>query len=217
MLLLGATLAATKVAEQRTPEPLSRPLSTLSQDIAGFSATENAALTEGVLGQLKPTDYLSRTYRHGNVSLDLFVAYYASQRAGESMHSPKHCLPGAGWEIWNYGTAAIPVNGGTVNVNNYSISGDGRRMVVLYWYQSKSRIVASEYEGKVFLAKDALLHNSTAGSIVRIIIPDNPTSLAAARVFASSLIPELRRLFSGDARESAPRAETQPTAAPLGR
>lgn len=197
LLLLTFTLGASKMAENRVAEPLAFPLDTVPMQLGGFSGTENPALTEGVLGQLKPTAYLSRTYRDGSVSLDLFVAYYASQRAGESMHSPKHCLPGAGWEIWNYGSADIPVRGEPVSVNNYSISRDGERMAVLYWYQSKSRIVASEYKGKVLLAEDALLHRSTAGAIVRIIVPDNPAAVKAARSFGASVIPVLHRCFGG--------------------
>ena len=113
------------------------------------------------------------------------------------MHSPKHCLPGAGWEIWDYGSAQIPVDGSSVTVNSYSIANAGQRMVVLYWYQSKGRIIASEYTGKLLLASDALLQNSTAASIVRIIVPDQPGALEAARAMASELIPQIRRCFGG--------------------
>lgn len=197
LLLLAATLGASKLAENRTGEPLAFPLDTVPTEMAGFTGAENPALTEGVLGQLKPTAYLSRTYRNGSLSLDVFVAYYASQRAGESMHSPKHCLPGAGWEIWNYGSTDIMADGKPVSVNDYSISRDGQRMAVLYWYQSKARIVASEYKGKILLAQDALLHRSTAGSIVRIIVPDDPTAIQAARAFAAALIPRLHHCFAG--------------------
>jgi EpsI family protein len=126
---------------------------------------------------------------------DLFIAFYARQRAGESMHSPKHCLPGSGWEIWDYGSADIPVHGQNVKVNRYSIYHSGDRRVVLYWYQSKTRIVASEYLGKLLLARDALMQNSTAGSIVRIIVPDRPGAVDVARAFAADLAPSIERCF----------------------
>lgn len=197
LLLLAATLGAARLAEYRRADSLASPLDTIGRTIAGWSATDNPALTEGVLGQLKPTSYLSRTYRKGESTLDLFIAYYANQRAGESMHSPKHCLPGAGWEIWNAGSEPIPVGGRTEVVNRYGISRDGRRMVVLYWYQSRDRIVASEYLGKFLLAKDALLRNSTAGSIVRIIVPDDPQAVQAAVSVAATLIPQVSRCFGG--------------------
>jgi len=70
-------------------------------------------------------------------------------------------------------------------------------MIVLYWYQSKKRIIASEYSGKILLAEDALLQNSTAASIVRIIVPDTSGALEAAAGFASELIPQVERCFRG--------------------
>jgi hypothetical protein len=65
----------------------------------------------------------------------------------------------------------------------------------LYWYQSKTRIIASEYLGKVLLTRDALLRNSTAGSIVRIIVPDRPGEIDAARDFAAGVIPQVQHCF----------------------
>src|SRR5262249_5895980 len=124
---------------------------------------------------------------------DLFVAFYAQQRAGESMHSPKHCLPGAGWEIWNYASMDIPVNGQIYKINKYSISREGVRSVVLYWYQSKGRIIASEYMGKVLLARDALMQDSTAASIVRVTVPDEPGALDEASSLGAQLILEMQR------------------------
>jgi EpsI family protein len=194
--ILAATLAASKLAERRIPESLARPLSAIPNDIAGWrSSAENPPLTEGVLAQLKPTSYLSRTYRKGSQELGLFIAYYAQQRAGESMHSPKHCLPGAGWQIWDYGSVNVPVNGSAAKINEYYIQNAGSRGVVLYWYQSRRRIVASEYLGKILLIRDALFDGKTAGSIVRITCPDQPSAIAEALHFASDLIPQLQTFF----------------------
>jgi EpsI family protein len=111
------------------------------------------------------------------------------------MHSPKHCLPGAGWEIWKHDSALVPVNGERVKVNQYSIQNSGERKVVFYWYQNKRRIIASEYMGKILLARDALFDGRTAGSLVRIIVPDTASAPDAATAFASALIPEVGRCF----------------------
>ena len=194
-LLLTATLFAARLTSHRKAAVLVKPLDSIDRSISGLTGTDNPAPSDRVLAQLKPTSYLSRTYRKPGVEADLFIAFYTQQRAGESMHSPKHCLPGSGWEIWDYGSADIPVNGQTFRVNNYSISHEGERRLVLYWYQSKSRIVASEYMGKILLARDALLQNSTEGSIVRIIVADKPGALDAARAFASELIVQVQRCF----------------------
>jgi EpsI family protein len=197
VILLSATLVSTRLMADRKSEPLHQPLDTVARHIAGFTGIDNPALKDETLAQLKPTSYLARTYGKPGMQADVFIAFYAQQRAGESMHSPKHCLPGAGWEIWDYGSTDIRAGGQDHRINKYSISKDGTRMLVLYWYQSKNRIIASEYTGKILLARDALLHNSTAGSIVRIIVPDEPGSLQAARAFASELLPQVQRCLGG--------------------
>jgi len=197
LLLLAATLSASHLMAHRKSEFLVHPLQAIDRRIGGFVATENPGLTDAVLAQLKPTSYLSRTYSDGILKADLFIAFYAQQRAGESMHSPKHCLPGAGWEIFDYATAEVPVAGRQYEVNNYRISRESERMRVLYWYQSKQRIIANEYVGKLLLAQDALLQNATSGSIVRIIVPDRPGAFEAARDLASQVIPQLQRCFGG--------------------
>lgn len=194
-LLLASTLTASWISSLRAPGILAAPLSTVSSEIAGFHGTDNPSLNTRVMGRLQPTSYLSRTYQKGDLSLELLVVYYAQQRAGESMHSPKHCLPGAGWEIWNYGSLALPSKGGPVTINKYSISRSGQRMLVLYWYQSEGRVISNEYVGKFLLARDALLQNSTAASIVRIVLPDSPNALREATAFATDVLPQLRRCF----------------------
>ena len=195
LLLLTGTLAASKLMAHRRSEMLAQPLATIGRNIAGFSGVDNPALEASTLHALNPTSYLSRTYSNGAMNADLFIAFYAQQRAGESMHSPKHCLPGAGWEIWNYDTMDIPTAGQVYTVNKYSISRESERRLVLYWYQSRDRIIASEYLGKLLLARDTLLQNATAASIVRLILPDLPGVPETARNFASELIQQVQVCF----------------------
>jgi EpsI family protein len=203
-LLLASTLAISVMTAHRKPTALARSLATINRQIMGFNAVDNPPVTESVLRQLRPTSYLSRTYWKGGLAADLFIAFYAQQRAGESMHSPKHCLPGDGWEIWDYSRVEIPVNGRKAKVNRDFISREGKRMVVLYWYQSQGRIIASEYFGKVLLARDALLQNSTAAAIVRIAVPDEPGAAEEASALAAAVIPELWRCFGNRQTETPP-------------
>lgn len=114
------------------------------------------------------------------------------------MHSPKHCLPGSGWEIWRQDSALIPLNGMQVQVNKYAIQNLGKRMLMFYWYQSKNRIVSSEYVGKILLAKDTLMTGQTAAAIVRVLLPDTPGADQKGIDFVSELIPEVQRCFGGN-------------------
>jgi EpsI family protein len=193
-LLLAATLTVSLTAHHKAG-PLTRTLDTIDRQISGFTGTDNPPLDANTLRLLQPTSYLGRTYVKTSLQADLFIAFYAQQRSGVVLHSPKYCLPGSGWEIWNYDSASIPVNGRTFNVNKYSISREGERRLVLYWYQYKNRIIASEYLGKILLARDTLLQNSSAASIVRVVVPDQPGAFEPARAFASELIPQVQRCF----------------------
>lgn len=195
IVLIGATLMAANLAAERKPEPLARPLDTIHSNLAGFTSVDNPPLDEHSLHALQATSYLVRTYLSPRSAADLFIAFYAEQRAGESMHSPKNCLPGAGWEIWKYGRAGIPMGNRTIDVNQYSISHEGERRVVFYWYQSKNRIVASEYMGKFLLARDTLLARGTSGAIVRVIVADSAAAITDGRTLVAALIPEVQHCF----------------------
>jgi len=138
-LLLAATLAASKVTAHRKAVLLVKPLESIERQIAGFTGIDNPSLSDAVVAQLLPTAYISRTYRKPGLQVDVFIAFYAQQRAGESMHSPKHCLPGAGWEIWNYGSAEIPVDRRSFNVNKYSISREGQRTLTVDCFRLNKR------------------------------------------------------------------------------
>ena len=195
MALLSGTIALSGLTARRIPFPLAVPLDQISADVAGWTAVQDHELPAGTLRALDATSYLSRTYRKDSTDVDLFIAFYAQQRAGESMHSPKHCLPGSGWEIWRHDSAVVSTNGKPYEVNKYSIQNAGTRMLMFYWYQSKGRIIASEYLGKILLAQDTILTGRTAGSIVRIMLPDVPSADKDGIAFAATLIPQVRRCF----------------------
>jgi EpsI family protein len=112
------------------------------------------------------------------------------------MHSPKHCLPGAGWDISQHETMALQLPGRTVPINRYDIQKGAEHALTLYWYQSRERIVASEYQAKVVLAYDALTKGRTAGSIVRIISPNSDGCERDLEAFAKLIIPEMERCLA---------------------
>jgi EpsI family protein len=201
--LLTGTLFLTTVVARRAPQPLSMPLETIQSEVSGWRSAGDARLDDRTGRVLNATSYLSRSYRKNDLKLELFIAFYAQQRAGESMHSPRNCLPGTGWEIWKQEAADVPVDNGIVQVNKYSIQNFGTKMLMLYWYQSSGRIVANEYAGKFLLARDTLLNRGTAGSIVRMLLPDVRSATDEGVAFASKLIPEVHRCFTGQGHPSA--------------
>lgn len=195
LVILTGTFGLSALAKRRRPDPLAVPLTQIAAQISDWTAVKDQQLPEATLHALKPTAYLSRTYRKGAQDAGLFIAFYEQQRAGESMHSPKHCLPGAGWEIWGQDSATIPVRGRPARVNRYSIQNNGRRMLMFYWYQSKDRVIASEYLGKLLLARDAIVTGRTSGSIVRLMLEDVPGASEEGIALAARIIPEVDRSF----------------------
>ena len=192
LAVLGATLVTAKMSDQRQPEPLAAPLESVPDTVSGWEMVGDSRLQEETENVLAASSYLSRRYAKDNQWMDFFVAYYAMQQAGEAMHSPKNCLPGGGWEIWNYEDAQVTTSDGReVTINKYYIQKNQSRLIVFYWYQNRERVVASEYYAKVCLIWDALVKQRTSGSIVRLMLPDVEWADEAGLEFASEIIPLL--------------------------
>jgi EpsI family protein len=119
-------------------------------------------------------DFLSRIYRRtsGEPPIDLFLAYFPTQRTGSTMHSPQNCLPGAGWTPIDHALVRLAGFGGrSLTVNRYVIAKGLDRDLVLYWYQAHGLVVASEYWAKFYLVADSIRMNRSDGALVRIITP----------------------------------------------
>ncbi|SRR5579884_524343 len=195
--LLAVTLGFSRWIEHKPAEPLARPLQAIPPQLGAWRASSSNSLGPDVEKVLKATSYVSRTYTDGSTALDFFVAYYATQHAGESMHSPKHCLPGSGWEIAQPGSLQLSAGSQTININRYLIRRGADRRLVLYWYQTGSRVIADEYRAKAFLAWDAMVNQSLSGSIVRVVSLDDPSSAQKAQQFARLAWAEVARCFRG--------------------
>ena len=192
-VLLAGTLVLGRLSTRRIPEPLAHPLDQIDSEIVGWKAAGDSKLDSHTLKSLDPTSYLVRSYRRGDSQLELFIAFYALQRAGESMHSPRRCLPGGGWEIIQRAVVPLPGFASPPMVNKFSIENSGRKVLMFYWYQSHDRVVADEYAGKILLARDTILTGHTAGSIVRINLTDGPGAEQDALQFAAKVLPQVQR------------------------
>lgn len=149
-------------------------------------------------------DYLLRTYAapgsemgDSGVWVSTYVGYYESQTQGRTIHSPKNCLPGGGWEPLRSTTAEVEIQDGSVHqVNRYILQREEEQALVLYWYQGRGRVAHNEYIVKLDLLKDAALKRRTDEALVRIVVPVTTSEDAAfeqAQSFARTLIPALDR------------------------
>ena len=147
-------------------------------------------------------DYVNRLYFNSRGALvSLYAGYYGSQRQGDTIHSPLNCLPGAGWLPARQGRISVGVANGTgetreIEVNRLVVEKGLDRRLVLYWYQSHGRVVASEYWGRAYMVLDAVRLSRTDGALVRIITPVGESEADAERNavdFMQSLFPLLDR------------------------
>jgi EpsI family protein len=184
------------------PPVQARALSQFPARVGKWHMLRDNAMDQDVKETLRADDYLMRDYSdsHGR-TINLFVAFFKSQRAGQTPHSPKNCLPGSGW-IWSVAdTVAVPIQGRVtpIEVNRYIVSKGGEKAAVLYWYQSRDRVVASEFRAATFTAWDALRYSRTDTALIRVVIPiaDNHEDIAtrSGLAFIQASFSTLRGFF----------------------
>ena len=162
---------------------LARPMNEFPKDIGNYRMVAETPFDQDTLKLLGVTDYINRVYYSPTQGdLGLMVEYFRTQRTGAIIHSPKHCLPGAGWQPIMSEIYQLQLDDGRkVPVNLYTIRKDLDQQIVLYWYQSHGRVVASEYWGRFYMVYDALRLNRTDAAMVRIIAPIRNGDADAAR------------------------------------
>jgi EpsI family protein len=176
-----------------------QPLHDLPYGLGAWTGEEHP-LQEQVVQAVSVSDYTNRVYSQlAETPVQLYVGYYASQRTGDTIHSPKNCLPGSGWDPIQsgYATISVPI-GRKIVVNEYVIQRDQYKQLVFYWYQGRGRVIASEYAGKFWMVADAISRNRTDGALVRVITPMNDgEDKARARLvgFTQTLFPSLDALI----------------------
>lgn len=199
ILALGA-LATAGLGGQARPS-LQAPLSAAVPDrFEGFSSAP-IEVSEGEASTAGFTDYLLRGYdRKGDAAvpwMTVYVGYYESQTQGRTIHSPKNCLPGSGWEALENRSEVLALpDGGHATVNRYVLQREGERALVLYWYQGRGRVRHNEYLVKWDLLRDAALKRRSDEALVRVVVPITTTeeaSFEAAERMARQLIPSLHR------------------------
>ena len=158
--------------EEQTPD---HPAFVLFPGQIGEWRGHPARLGADHVAALRFEDYLLSDYvDDSGESINLYIAYYSSQRKGASVHSPKSCLPGGGWQIEDFSQREIAdPEGRTIplRVNRALIGMGNERLLVYYWFQQRGRFLTDEYLVKWFLLWDAIGRNRTDGAIVRLVIP----------------------------------------------
>ena len=195
ILASGVVLVQGISDQRRVPlrEPLANavPVSMVGYESQDLEISEEEQAVAGM------SSYVMRVFGAATLpAFTLYVGYYESQTQGKTIHSPKNCLPGGGWEAIGAATATIATAGGAVEVNRYTIQNGSQRAVVLYWYQGRGRVAASEYQVKWDLLRDAALRGRSEEALVRVLVPVSGTedeAFALASTIAREVVPAVYR------------------------
>lgn len=193
-VLLIAGVAVIHGSVPETPQTARLPFAKLPAAIGAWRSAGDLAIDDDSVKVLKADDYLSRVYVRGNIGISLFIAYYATQQQGDTMHSPMNCLPASGWQPMVNERVQIPTDAAPINANRVVIQKAMDKELVLYWYQSHGRTIASEYASKAYLVFDSIRQHRSDAALIRVITP--LTAGDGANRLATDFVQSLRPLLA---------------------
>ena len=173
LLIVGIVLT------QRVPHgktmPLQKDILTFEQQIGSWKAGPHKPFEQNILDVLRVDEYLNRIYYdEGGRWISLYIGYFADQLSGKTIHSPRNCMPGSGWNFTQQEAVTIESPGDRPMIINAMravlVSGE-ERMLTYYWYQSRGRFLTDEYWHKIYLVVDAMRYQRTDGALVRVLAP----------------------------------------------
>jgi len=198
---MGATALLLQARSRAEVFPSREPLSSLPAQFGSWVG-EDFTLDQQTRDILGAGEFLLRDFTNSTepqAPIGLFIAYFSTQKTGDTIHSPSHCLPGAGWVPTQREIVHLTrPDGSSFPANRYVVSKAGDRELVIYWYQAHDRAVANEYWSKYYLVADSIRMNRSDGALVRMITPmyrrESPDA-AQARLWGlgSQLVPQLNR------------------------
>ncbi len=200
--VLTVLLVVTTVLSQTLPDraeiiPQRKSFSEFPLKIGGWDGSSETIEKE-VLDVLDLSDYVMANYKGADGSIvNFYSAYYESQRKGASIHSPKACIPGGGWEIASiseYTIDAVKISGKPLVVRRLVTQKDDAKQLVYYWFQQRGRVLNHEYLLKWYLFYDSVAMNRSDGALVRVVTglrPGQDISVADERLqkFLSGVAP----------------------------
>jgi len=175
--------------------PPKRPFSQFPAGIGQWRLVQEIKIDERTMKNLRVNDYLFRRYSDGVTTVEVYVGYYRSQRAGAQIHSPRHCLPGSGWYRISEGTASMDLGrGDSLHYVRAVYAKNEEKTLYFYWYDVQGRTLTSQYFVKASMIYNSLFHRRSDGALIRVSTSLNGGNLAESRlkVFLRLFVPLIR-------------------------
>ena len=173
-VVLIASIVFLNFLDKGMSVPIKRPLEAFPREIGKWSFVNTTSLPQKVEEKLGVDDYLEYDYvSPARQIVNLYVSYFSSME-GKGFHSPRNCMPGAGWDVASLEPLVLEIrysDSMPVEINNMILQKGADRQVVLYWYQCRGRFIRSEYMEKIYQVLDSIFKRRTDGSFIRVMGP----------------------------------------------
>lgn len=197
LFCLATVFLLTRSVQDHPSLALQKELTKLPAVIGPYVQQEDRAISPEIAAVLRADATLLRRYRNADgYDIWLFIGYFGRQQEGTIIHSPRHCLPGSGWETGPSEQVRIAtgINGKkAVLVNRLVIQKGQEQQLVHYWFQGRGRVLASEFVDRGMMVVDALTQQRSDGALVRITGPMDDRALPAQQAFIRQFLPLLAK------------------------
>ncbi len=178
--------------------PEAKKLALFPGRLGGWVMKGEVIFDAPVLRVLRPSDYLMRVYADGRgESIELYVGFHDGGPGSGPIHSPRNCLPGAGWELMNSRDMDLPTPAGSVRMVRAVYAKGAERSLFYYWYQVRGDSLTSDFALKLAELKGMLLERRRDAAFIRLHLRENAGADAAVSDFLKAAYPELRRFLPG--------------------
>lgn len=213
-VLLGVScLCAAGVAVARSPRTHvdylgDRKLQDIVPDRIGdwrFVTTSGLLVpTEDELSRALYSQLLTRVYSDGrNPPIMLLIAQSSKQTGVLQVHRPEICYPAGGYQLSPVAQRALPLEHGSLVVNELTASADGISEHIMYWTRIGDKLPISWAEQRMAIALDNIRGKIPDAVLARVSVEssDKAAALNSMARFVGALIetsdPVARRVLIG--------------------
>lgn len=142
-----------------------------------------------VAAMLAADKMVYRNYSHPDGrSIEVFWIGYGHQQEGKTMHSPRNCLPAAGWDIRHKAVVGIAPG---IQGRYLLLSYGAYRMETVYWFQAGDETLWDEFDNKWKTLWNSFRYGRSDGAMISFsaVSPiDGPPMQADMIAFASMVV-----------------------------
>ncbi len=197
LLIVGTWLFLTLRSSQAVP--VARPLVEFPVAFQQWRMISQERFDPDVMNVLKPTDYLSRRYEGANGKrVSLYIGYHDGGTQSGEIHSPRHCLPGAGWQQLSTTRTVLVQPEGSIHLARAVYQKGQSKELFIYWFQVRGESIADEYRLKLAGITGSLAHGRKDASFIRVSVPfeaDEQEAAVTGTSFITDLYPLLREFI----------------------